>query len=156
MASPSKDPRRAADLATIHMAGKTLFGDVSANGTGRDDYENWLERHTGKRSAGALSTSQRIALIRLIRQDGIIPDRARGGTATTRQGADRPSKAQWAKLGALARSMGWEKGLEDSRLQAFATRTTKIELVRFLTRTQASQVITGLEKWAETQGMSKK
>ena len=38
----TNDPRRRADLATIHMAGKAQFGDVSRDGLGRDDYEDWL------------------------------------------------------------------------------------------------------------------
>ncbi len=125
--------RRNNDLAMIHIAAKRLFGDVSKGGDGRDTYEDWLERHTGKRSAGKLTAPERIELIKQLRRDGLIPERARGGIGQAKDGAERPTSAQWAKIGGLARSMGWEKGLEDARLRTFVA--------------QASLVITGLEKW---------
>ncbi len=140
--------RRNSDLAMIHMAAKRLFGDVSKGSDGREDYEDWLEEQTrsdgkeGKRSAGKLTTPERIALIKTLRRKGLIPERGRGGA-----GEDRPTSAQWGKIGGLARSMGWDKGLEDARLQAFVKRTTKTSSTRFLNRTQASKLITGLEEW---------
>lgn len=140
--------RRNADLATIHIGAKALFGDVSKGGDGRDEYETWLERHTGKRSAGKLSTDQRIDLIKMMRKEGLLPDRTPGGKGTTAGGEDRPTSAQWAKMAAIGRSMGWEKGLEDERLRSFVKRTAKVSSTRFLSRTQASKVITGLEGWA--------
>lgn len=134
--------RRNADLAMIHIAAKTLHGDVSRNGDGRADYEAWLEQHTGKRSSAALTTAERIAFIKQLRAWGLVPERGRGGA-----GPDRPTSTQWAKIGGLARSMGWERGLEDPRLRAFVERTAKVNSTRFITRAQASKVITGLEEW---------
>ena len=146
--SPKTSPkRRNGDLAMIHIAAKRLFGDVSKGGDGREAYEDWLERHTGKRSAGKLTTDGRIALIKQLRRDGLIPERERGGMGPTNKGADRPTPAQWNKMGGLARSMGWEKGLEDPRLRSFVSRTAKVHSARFITRTQASKVIMGLEEW---------
>ena len=146
--APNKKPdaRRTADLATIHMAAKTLFGDTSKGGTGREAYEDWLHLHTGKRSAAALSQDQRLALIKVIRRDGAVPDRARGGSGRTVGGADRPTTAQWAKIGGLAREMGWQ-GLEDPALKSFCARTAKVSSTRFMTRAQASAVILGLTQW---------
>lgn len=140
--------RRTADLAAIHIGAKALFGDVSKGGDGRDEYEAWLERHTGKRSAGKLSTDQRIDLIKMMRKEGLLPDRTPGGKGPTAGGEDRPTSAQWAKMAAIGRSMGWEQGLEDERLRSFVKRTAKVSSTRFLSRTQASKVITGLEGWA--------
>lgn len=151
MAKPNmknNDPRRNADLAVIHMAAKHMFGDVSRGGHGRDDYEAWLERHTGVKSAGKLSKQGRIDLCRRIRRDGIIPDKRKGGKA-----ADRPTPSQWAKITALVRSIGWtdcHDVLDDPRLQSFARRTAKVDATRFLTRLQASKLILGLEKLAQS------
>jgi hypothetical protein len=43
--------------------------------------------------------------------------------------------------------MGWGKGLEDQRLRSFVERTAKVQSTRFITRAQASKIITGLEQW---------
>lgn len=139
--------RRNSDLAMIHIAAKRLFGDVSKGGDGRDAYEDWLERLSGKRSASKLTTPERIELIKRLRRDGLIPERERGGIGQSKDGAERPTSAQWAKLGGLARSMGWEKGLEDARLRSFVVRIAKVNSTRFMTRAQASKVIMGLEEW---------
>lgn len=148
MTTPKTSPnRRNGDLAMIHIAAKRLFGDVSRGGDGREAYEDWLELRTGKRSAGKLTTKERIALVKQMRKDGLIPERQRGGIGQTAAGAERPTSAQWAKIGGLARSIGWEKGLEDERLRSFVKRTAKVSSARFLSRTGASKVIMGLENW---------
>jgi len=95
--------RRNSDLAMIHIAAKRLFGDVSKGADGREAYEDWLERHTGKRSAGKLTTGQRIDLIRRMRKDGLIPDRTPGGKGPTAGGEERPTSSQWAKMAAIGR-----------------------------------------------------
>lgn len=145
-AKPAPNARRNGDLAMIHMAAKHLFGDTSRNGAGRADYEDWLEKRTGKRSASKLTTDERIFLVKALRRDGLIPESGRGGAGRSVAGDDRPTSAQWAKIGGLSRSMGW-KGLEDPALKAFVTRTAKVSSTRFLTRAQASAVILGLEEW---------
>lgn len=150
MAQPARNDRRTADLAMIHMAAKTLFGDVSRGGVGREEYEDWLEARTGKRSAGALSQPERIELVKRLRKDGVVPDRARaakGGKGDTRTGAARPTSAQWGRIGGLARQIGWDAGLSDPALARFVERTAKVTSTRFLTRDQASKVILGLERW---------
>ena len=136
------DQMRNSDLATIHMAAKSLFGDVSKSGFGRSDYEDWLHQLTGKRSAGALSREERMTLVKRLRQDGLVAERGAGG-----RGAGRPTPEQWSHIGNLARQMGWQDGLEDGRLQAFVIRTAKVDAARFITREQASAVILGLRKW---------
>ncbi len=145
-AKPAPNARRNGDLAMIHMAAKHLFGDTSKGGAGRADYEDWLESRTGKRSASKLTTDERIGLVKILRRDGLIPDSGRGGLGRTADGEDRPTSAQWGKIGGLSRALGW-KGLEDQGLKAFVTRTAKVSSTRFLTRAQASAVILGLEEW---------
>ncbi|MCT4608637.1 MAG: regulatory protein GemA [Pelagimonas sp.] len=139
--------RRNGDLAMIHIVAKQLFGDVSSSGDGREDYENWLENLTGKRSAGKLTAAERAELVKKLRKDKLLPERSRGGRGQTNGGEDRPTSAQWNKIGGLARSMGWGKGLEDQRLRSFVERTAKVQSTRFITRAQASKIITGLEQW---------
>jgi hypothetical protein len=145
MATPN--PKRNADLAMIHVAAKSLFGDVTRNGDGRADYEDWLERLTGRRSASALTADQRIDLIKRLRRDGLIKERGQGG-----RGEGRPTSEQWAHIAALARKMGWKDGLEDGRLKAFVERTAKVSSARFITREQATAVITGLRRWLASKG----
>lgn len=144
MSSPKKPAKdlRASDLAMIHVAAKSLFGDTSKNGDGRAEYEAWLLRHTGKCSAGTLTREERASFVTLLRRQGLLKERGAGGV-----GQNRPTSQQWAHLGQLAREMGWEKGLEDPRLKGFVERTAKVSAARFITREQASAVITGLRKW---------
>jgi hypothetical protein len=139
----SNDPHRRSDLAKIHMTAKALFGDVSKGGLGRSDYEDWLEKYTGKRSAAHLSKTARFAFLKRLRREGIVPaKKAQGG-----KGADRPTSSQWAYIAKLARELGWQDGLEDARLQGFVERTAKISSARFLKRSDATKVINGLEVW---------
>lgn len=157
IAKTKTDDLRRRELAMIHMAAKKLFGDVSRGGDSRADYEDWLERRTerrasgkivkaGKRSAGKLTANERATLVAYIREGGLIPERGRGGT-----GPDRPSSAQWGRIAALSRKMGW-RGLEDERLRGFVRRTAKVDNPRFISRAQATKVISGLEKWVKSGG----
>ena len=148
--------RRRGDLAMIHIAAKHLFGDVSKGGDGREAYEDWLEVKTGKRSAARLTTPERIALIKVLRKDGLIPDRHPGGIGQTAAGEDRPTKEQWARIGTLARQMGWHLGLDDHQLHGFIKRTAKVSNARFMSRRQASSVITGLENWQRQRHAAKR
>lgn len=145
--APKRQPKlKPLALPAPSLALPTPSGDTSRKGADRDAYEDWLEQRTGKRSAGQLTTDERIAFVKALRREGLIPEAGRGGADRTAAGSDRPTSAQWAKIGALSRSMGW-KGLEDPALKAFVTRTAKVSSTRFLTRAQASAVILGLETW---------
>ncbi len=72
--------------------------------------------------------------------------KAKGG-----QTATRPTTQQLSTIEQLATQQGWHEGLDDVRLQAFSKRTTGVDNVRFLTRYQATQVITGLRRWSQQQ-----
>ena len=86
-------------------------------------------------------------LVTGMRANNLLPPRSvKGGSGKANNGEDRPTDAQLRKLGALARARGWD-GLDDERLVGFVRRTAKVEAVGWMTRKQASRVITGLEKW---------
>lgn len=63
-------------------------------------------------------------------------------------GWERPTPAQWASIERLAAALG----LSEGALAAFVQRTTGLSDPRFLTRRAATQVITGLDKWARGRG----
>lgn len=64
-------------------------------------------------------------------------------------GFGRPTPAQWATIERLVASLG----LSDDGFRAFVKRTAGVDLPRFMTRADASKVITGLERWARSQGV---
>lgn len=82
------------------------------------------------------------ALVRELKRDGWLKDYRPGGHAD-----NRPTDAQWRKLAALCRRLGWVQGLDDPALNRFCMRTTHMVSARFLTKALISQVITGLERW---------
>lgn len=61
---------------------------------------------------------------------------------------DRPTPAQWAMIERLAAALG----LTDAGLAGFVRRTTGLDDPRFMTRKDATDVITGLERWARSRG----
>ena len=61
-------------------------------------------------------------------------------------GWGRPTDTQWAEIERLALRMGWS-GLDDGALRGFVRRTCDVADVRFLTRGQATAVISGLRRW---------
>lgn len=74
---------------------------------------------------------------------GIPGPPPRGGV-----GYGRPTDAQLATIERLAASLD----LSEAALTGFVSRTCHVDAIRFLTKTQASQVITGLERWARSRG----
>jgi hypothetical protein len=60
---------------------------------------------------------------------------------------DRPTASQLTEIEKLALDFGWTDLLDDARLLLFIQKTTRVDNVRFLTRKQASHVITGLRRW---------
>ena len=61
-------------------------------------------------------------------------------------GWGRPTDTQWAEIERLALRMGWS-GLDDGALRGFVRRTCEVEDARFITRGQATAVISGLRRW---------
>lgn len=72
---------------------------------------------------------------------GIPAPPPKGGT-----GWGRPTEAQLAEIERLALAMGWA-GLDDGALRGFIRRTCAADDVRFVTRGQATAVISGLRRW---------
>lgn len=65
-------------------------------------------------------------------------------------GWERPSKPQWTEIERLAQSFGWTDGLDDRRLAGFVAHTARVDGPRFLTRAQATAVISGLRRWQKS------
>lgn len=61
----------------------------------------------------------------------------------------RPTAAQWATIERLAAAIG----IDEAALAAFVRRTTGLDDPRFMTRRDASDVISGLTRWAKGRGV---
>lgn len=100
---------------------------------------------TGKASCKDMSEAELRRLLWHYKAKGAdigIPGPApRGG-----QGWTRPTPWQWVEIERLALRMGWS-GLDDGALRGFVRRTCDVADVRFLTRAQATAVISGLRRW---------
>lgn len=137
-------------LAQLHIGAGRLFGITDWSPDGPDAaaiaiYRGWMKEQTGHASAAKAGNAELGDAIRELRRRGALDGRSRGGSG----GPDRPTDAQWAKVAALGRARGWH-GLDDPRMLGFVVRTAKVSAMRFLTRGQITAVITGLERWAET------
>ena len=75
---------------------------------------------------------------------GVPAPPPRGGS-----GWERPSAPQWARIEQLSAQLG----LTDAGLAQFVARTAKVDDPRFLTKAQATAVITALTKWAGGRGI---
>lgn len=126
-------------LGLAHMAAKQLRWD--------EDMRKCMQRRkTGKESCKDMSNTELLDWCWELKRMGAIigiphPPR-RGGKSW-----DRPSGRQLGEIEQLALQLGWTDGLDDTRLNAFIERTTKIESIRFLMRWQATDVITGMRRW---------
>ena len=130
-------------LAMVHIGAKKLFGDD------RDAYEAFLLREIGKNSCAKASDKQIEKIVTAMQKlGGLEAKSGRQQSASGGKSYDRPTALQRAKLAALSRDMGWD-GLNDPALFAFIKRTTRRDAMRFLTRHEMSQIITGLEKWRD-------
>jgi len=136
-------------IGLVHIAAKKLFGDLSDEDN-ESLYRQWLLEKTGHNSCSKLNNEQLNKFVKYLKDEKIIQSfKTRGGNGITKNGELRPTKQQWAKIAGLARSRGWQDGLEDKRLQGFVKRTLKIETPRFMTRKQATDIIIGLERWSQ-------
>ncbi|MDR4518931.1 MAG: regulatory protein GemA [Nitrosomonas sp.] len=130
---------RGALLGLAHMGAKQLGWD--------EDTRKCMQRQkTGKESLKDMSNNELLDwcwhLKRIGAQIGIPHPPRRGGKSW-----DRPSGRQLGEIQQLALQFGWTDGLDDSRLNAFVERTTKVENIKFLMRWQATDVISGLRRW---------
>lgn len=134
--------RRRKLLAQAHLAAK------QAGCLDEDDRRAVQHRLTGKASCRDMTEAE---LVRVIDHW-----RARGATvrASAPEAGSAPEAAsrwQLATLERLALEMGWDAGLEDPALLSFVRRTARVDQVRWLSRAQASDVISGLIRWKRQQ-----
>lgn len=112
-------------------------------------YRDWLQGKTGQRSCKNCTDAQLTSLKRFLIQKGAL-NQANPKTGKSHylsgRGKNRPTQSQQKKLMALALDRNWD-GIECPQMQGFIKRTTGVENLRFLTRKQMSDVISGLEKW---------
>ncbi|WP_172379774.1 regulatory protein GemA [Vibrio sp. Vb339] len=142
---------RHAYYGLVHKGVKALLNDRMGF-YDDDEYRNYLGIQTGQTSCKDLSDDTLRELVAELKRQGYLEDsikfKKRLGGSSSRQ----PSNLQWAKLAALAKSMGWQ-GLDDPALDSFVKRTVKVERARWLTRDTIRAVIVGLERWeASCQG----
>lgn len=134
----AKPDRRRVLLGLAHKAAAQLGMDEETRRAAQMAF-------CGKASLRDYSDSQLIAwcweLKRRGADIGIPAPPPRGGA-----GWGRPTDTQWAEIERLALRMGWS-GLDDEALRGFVRRTCEVEDARFITRGQATAIISGLRRW---------
>lgn len=133
--------RRRALLGLAHKAAAQLGMDDDTRRTAQAAFaghESLKEFSDGELVAWCYELKRRGADI------GIPAPPPKGG-----MGWDRPTPAQWATIERLSASLE----LSDAALAGFVKRTTGLDDPRFLTRRGASEVISGLERWARGRGV---
>ncbi|CAK1992805.1 Regulatory protein GemA [Vibrio crassostreae] len=136
---------RQAYYGLVHKGVKALLND-RLGFYDDDEYRNYLGIQTGQTSCKNLSDGALRQLVEELKQQGYLEDSLKFKKRLGGSSARHPSSKQWAKLAALAKSMGWQ-GLDDPALDSFVKRTVKVERARWLTRDNIRSVIVGLERW---------
>lgn len=136
---------RHAYYGLVHKGVKALLND-RLGFYDDDEYRNYLGIKTGQTSCKNLSDGALRQLVEELKQQGYLEDSLKFKKRLGGSSARHPSSKQWAKLAALAKSMGWQ-GLDDPALDSFVKRTVKVERARWLTRDNIRSVIVGLERW---------
>lgn len=139
-ARPDAAARRRVLLGIAHRAASLLGMDEDARRAAQAAF-------AGKASLRDFTDPELVAwcweLKRRGADIGIPAPPPKGGLAW-----DRPTPAQWATIERLSAALG----LTDAGLAGFVRRTTGLDDPRFLTRRGATEVITGLERWARSRG----
>ncbi|CDT71911.1 regulatory protein GemA [Vibrio sp. F13] len=142
---------RHAYYGLVHKGVKALLNDRMGF-YDDDEYRNYLGIQTGQTSCKDLSDDSLRELVAELKRQGYLEDSAKFKKRLGGSSSRQPSNLQWAKLAALAKSMGWQ-GLDAPALDSFVKRTVKVERARWLTRDTIRAVIVGLERWeASCQG----
>ena len=144
MAKPKISEKRRALLAKVHLARKELAMP-------EESYRDFLERETGRRSAGACTDLQLGDVLAAFRRDGWHGgDRAAGD----RQRAlpDTPHGRKVRALWLALYHLGEVKDPSEAALDAFARRQTDIDSLRWVTPDKAALVIEALKEWCGRAG----
>jgi hypothetical protein len=140
MANPQRSDRRRQLIGLAHLGATQLGLDED---TRRAAQAAW----TGHASCADMTEAELVAwcweLKRRGATIGIPTPPACGGLSL-----GRPTPAQLARIEALAAALG----LQEAALAGFCQRTVGIDDPRWLTRAQASDVISGLSRWAASRG----
>lgn len=139
-AAEKKRQRRRTLLGVAHKGALQLGMDEDARRAAQEAF-------SGHQSLRDFSDQQLIAwcweLKRRGADIGIPAPPPRGGS-----GWQRPTAAQAATIEHLCAALN----LSEGALQAFVQRTTGVADARFMTKRMASEVITGLTRWARSRG----
>lgn len=138
---------RQALLGIIHRGSAQL-------GLDDDDRRAMQARLTGRESCRDMDLTQLRTVAWHLKRSGA--DIGIPGLPPPAKRLDRVTGPQLARLERLAVAMGWPGGLADDRLLGFVRRTAKLDHIRFLSRRQASDCITGLERWLKQQEQAKR
>lgn len=129
--------------AMLHLGAKRLGMDEP---TRRD----WMEKHTGKRSAKDCTDAELSLLCDRLRGAGALDDgRPLGRSDAGSDGLNQPTRKQLLKLKVLCKRRGFKGGLDDSSYITFVRRIAKVDHPRFLTQDGARKVIIALQSWIE-------
>ncbi len=132
-------PRRAVLMGLVHKAGVQLGLDDAARKSAQVAF-------CGVESCAQMTDAQLVAWCWELKRLGAtigIPVPARTGGDVT--------DWQLVAIERAAIALGFEKGWADARLRAFCSRTVGVDAPNFLTRAQATQVLTGLHRWQYSQ-----
>lgn len=141
MSTATTDRRRAL-LGLAHKGAKLLGLD---DDTRRAAQAAFMGQPGGVASCRDMSTEQLAAWCWELKRRGA--DIGIPGPMPRASSWDRPSRSQLGEIERLALAFGWVDGLDDGRLAGFVRRTARVDSPRFLTRAQATSVISGLRKW---------
>jgi len=136
----SASPRRRKLLAQIHMGAAQL---------GMSDADRHAMQHqlVGQVSASAMTDAQLARVVQHLRKCGA---RVIATAPVDNDNPDGATRWQLATIERMALDMGWTDGLKDARLRGFLRHTARAEQALWLTRTQASNVITALTRWTNS------
>lgn len=135
-------PTRQDYYGLIHMGAARL-----GFGAGSEEYQAFLEKHTGKRSCKDCTDQELARVADVLRNTYKVMDnprlkRVRGGQGE----GNRPSTAQWNTADKLCRRLGMS-GCNDARFAAFVKRNAKLDHPRFLTTNSMRLLIAALNCW---------
>ncbi len=134
-----------ADLAKIHIAKKEL-------GLTDDEYRDILRAKFGKESAAKLTPGQAFSLINHFVSRGWRPKHQQklpGMYSRPTDPQERKIVAMWITL----HKAGVVRNGSDSALQAFVSRVTGVDSMRWCTTYQKHAVIEALKAWGDREGV---
>ena len=125
---------------------KMLYAGAKRLGWDEDTRRDFMEKHTGKRSAKECSDDELSLLVDQLRDLGAL-EPSPNAPLTATGSPDRPTQHQWRYALDMTKRLGWSGAAHDPRLIAFCRRVCKADNPRFLDRHGMRSLILGLEGW---------